>query len=215
MADAVLITRSLDRPGFFPFADLVAPLHEAACKRWGIHYWVNREDFAGYDPMRGSWEKILLVRDALGQGYEYVFWIDPDAYWYDAGVDLRDALAGGVQIGAVQHGPIPNTNVPRHLNVGALYFRNTPLVRTFVQEWLDGYDVYSKRPWLEQGYFNELAQSPKYAGLVQRIDDRWNSTFLVNDAPNPVVKAFHSGLSARDKYNQMRASILKRGAIGD
>jgi hypothetical protein len=152
----------------------------------------------------GAWEKIYWVRQAFSYGYQFVAWLDADSLIVDMKADLRDALKGGVQIGACQH-PGP----PVHLNVGVMYFANTQAVNDFITEWLNHMND-PVRGWAEQGWFNELSQGEKHKGVVGRIDDIWNATYHAGtNRPNSVVLGFHgpAAIGPLARFQAMQSAL--------
>ena len=151
--------------------------------------------------LRGAWHKIYMLRQALADGYEYAFWIDNDAAIWDFGTDLRSAFIDKQgSIGACIHDA---NGIPRHLNVGVLFVRNTPEAVQFLDEWLAEYpgDV----QWMEQGSFNKLAE--KYTDVVFQMDDKFNATVNVNMVANPVIYAWHGVNPWEVRYDAMKEAL--------
>lgn len=211
--DALLLQyTSNGTPDFVPMCELTHALHETYAAKWNMEYRWVRQDIPGLERMEdGGWAKVRLILDALNEGYQYVFWVDADAYIYDDTTDLRTAFGKGVipspDILACQHNPLIGSNIPVHLNVGVLFVRNTARSQDFLTSWMRSFEQYKTHQWREQGCFNDMAHNPQFQGIVGRMDDQWNSTLLVNDAKHPVIKAFHSGLPAYLKVNQIKASV--------
>jgi hypothetical protein len=156
----------------------------------------------------GAWAKIDLMKMAFEQGYEYVFWIDADAAIVDFNTDLRDAVKD-IDIGACAHDPakseyLKSLNVPKHVNVGVMYLRNTENAKKFVDEWLASYPGIPR--WAEQGSFNLLME--KYPDIVTVIDDKWNATVNVNMVEKPVVKGYHGVMPLINRFGLMRVDCI-------
>jgi len=150
----------------------------------------------------GSWAKVGLIKEYLAKGYEYVFWIDADAAIEDFDTDLRDAVKD-VQWGACEHDPdkseyLRSLKVPKHINVGVMYIKNTKDTKRFVDAWIKCYP--GEPGWAEQGSFNKLIT--EMPGIVKKIDDKWNATLRVNEVEKPVVRGFH-GLPYPERYKEM------------
>jgi hypothetical protein len=180
MNNAVLIQNCTPYPGV-EMMELTKSRHEAYCNKWNIdfHYFIG--DILKRDIMKGSWDKIEIMRQMLEKGYQYVFFIDPDCIIYDGETDMREAVVKN-KIGACWH-RIPQLN---HWNIGALYIDNCPETRAFITEWLTHYPP--KDGWAEQGEFNRMARQNK---TVVTISDRWNATWDVSMVPDAVILAFH------------------------
>ena len=182
MNNAVLIQQIYPNTPGVAMLELTRAHHKAYCDKWHMDYWCKFENpQEEFDPLKGSWGKIELIRCALDEGYEYVFWLDADTLIVDFETDLRDAVQCN-KIGACWH-RIPQMN---HWNVGALYLDNEYATRTFINEWRKTYP--GSPQWMEQGEFNRLARENR---TVVTLSDKWNATLDVNIVPDAVVLGFH------------------------
>lgn len=187
------------RPEYRALLDLTEERHRAYAERHGLCY----ERFDGtYTSLTGHWDSIVLMRDILANGeVDWLFWLDADAL---AIGDTDPRTAVETSIGMVRH-PGP----PEHWNCGVLFLRNGRDVR----RWLD--EVWARRPgvypWYQQREMNELLQEPRWGGLVSRLDDRWNSTWEVNESPTPEIVAWHNGRSPGEKLAAMRSYLERCG----
>jgi len=148
-----------------------------------------------------GWDKLMVIRQALQAGFEHVFWIDADAAVV-GDEDLRDALTSGT-LGMVQH-PGP----PVHFNCGVMMMKNTPGLELFLEKALSFCP--GVPPWWEQQVMIDLIASEKWFDF-ERLDDRWNSTFTVNESPCPVVMGWHGAGDVFKKAALMRCAL---GGVG-
>jgi len=194
----LLIQGAHSMPMFIDMNRLTYQRHMAYCASHGFDYW----HFLGHPcPERedGGWDKVYYLRQALAQSYEFIVWLDTDtAIVTDA--DLSEALTPEQHIGGCVHDA---NGIDRHINVGALYLRNTEQTRQFVENWWNSYP--GPKQWFEQGAFNELAK--QCPGVVSEIDDKWNSTVNVNEAPQSWVKAWHGVQPAGLRLQMMREHL--------
>jgi len=184
--------------------------HMAYARSHSMDYWSFTGGFqVGRPAESGAWAKIELMRLALNQGYEYIFWIDADAAIMDFETDLRDSVKD-IDIGACAHNPeksafLKQLKIAKHINVGVMYLRNTEKTKQFIEDW---YNSYPGEPrWAEQGSFNKLME--KYPDVVKEIDDKWNSTVNVNEVQKPVVKGYHGVSPVINRFNLMRADCIE------
>lgn len=194
---------------FYDMLRLALPRHSAYARAHNMDYWAIMSDVHP-EMTRGAWPKIWLLRDALEAGYQYAAYLDTDAVVWNMDCDLRDALPGDKAIGAARHDPakseyLRQMRVPAHHNVGALYVRNTPGARAFLQAWLDSYPGHQR--WMEQGSFNELCERAEFAPIVAAVDDTWNSTVNVNLLPNPNVMAWHGVMPPGRRLDMIRQAL--------
>jgi hypothetical protein len=172
--------------------ELTAARHADYCARHGICYWpvlgdVQRE-------RSPHWNKITLIKHALAEGFERVVWLDADTLILRFDEDIRTAINGGPPLALAQH-PVPDLDGnPTHFNSGVIIARNGARAREFFDAvWTAG--PLWKHPWHEQGRVHDVLK--RFPDMVQRLDDRWNSTVNVTDVPNPIIKAWHgSGTKA-------------------
>jgi hypothetical protein len=206
MSRAVLIQQA---SGFHaPMLELVASRHAAYCARHGITYWpVLGEAQFSRTP---HWNKVVLIRHALDMGFDTVAWLDADTLIVRDEEDFRTAIhPHGGPIALARHPPGGDGLLLEHWNTGVMFLRNTPQVREFFRAvWELG--PFGENPTYEQARINDLLQ--QFPTLVQRLDDRWNSTEGVNEAPNPIIKAWHGqGVGALQSIYQE----LKIHSVGD
>lgn len=213
--DAVLIQHVYTQTNMFgnAFIDMLKLTilrHMTYASGHKMDYWAFQGGLEKEHKMEaGAWAKIDLVKMALEQGYEYIFWVDADAVIMDFETDLRDAIKDH-DIGACVHDPaksdfLKQLGVKRHINVGVMYFRNTDKTRKFIDEWLGTYPGIPR--WAEQGSFNNLLI--KYPDTVIELDDKWNATVQVNMVEKPVVKGYHGITPSINRFNMMRADCIE------
>lgn len=194
--NAVLIQQAYPSQGFDEMIELTRKRNEEYCKRWGFDYQVHIDNVVPeWDIKNGGWAKVELIRRAL-EKYEFVVWLDADAMIYDLDTDLREACQ---DIGVCWH-RIPQLN---HWNVGVMYFKASPEVIDFVNQWIGKYPG-AKDGWFEQGEFNRLAMKSK---VVHTLSDRWNATINVNMVPDAVVLGFHGCGNAKQRLAFMEDAL--------
>ena len=171
--------------------ELSAARHAAYCARHGFNYWALLGDVQF--ERAPHWNKITLVRHALALGFDIVAWLDADTLIVRDDEDLRATLDGGAPLAlALNPGEgLPGTTT--HWNTGVMFLRNTPRTRAFFDAvWQAG--PIEGDSWHEQARIHTVL--PEFPDLVQRLDDRWNSTPDVNEVANPVIMAWHGEGSA-------------------
>jgi len=212
--DAIIIQQVYSRSDYANMLRLSSPRHLDYALRHKMDYQCLMSDVLrdhphapwknGFPSPNGAWTKIVLIRDALAIGYEYVIWIDADALIYDMKADLRDAYKEFEHIGACQH-PGP----PVHLNVGVAFYRNTEPTKTFINTWFGSYGRTDLGQWLEQGVFNRLMQE---TGTVKRISDKWNATEMAGtNVPDAIIKGYHGpgNYTPLMRFQAMQADLAK------
>jgi len=203
MTDTVLIQQATG--DCVTMLELAAGRHAAYCARHGITYWPVLGDVQFSRPPH--WNKIVLIQHALALGFATVAWLDADTLIVRDQEDFRTALdpAGG-PLAMSLHPANHSSGAPEHWNSGVMFLRNTPRVREFFQAVWDAGPL-GPHCWHEQARMLDLL--PRFPGLVQRLDDRWNATETVTEVPDPIIKAWHgAGLEA---LNPMHHELKKLG----
>ncbi len=188
--------------------DLTREHHTAYAKRHNMDY-VGRlgRQAPGRAP---TWDKIALIRAALSKGtYKHIFWLDADTVIADVAKDMRRALPDGRWLGMVRHHD-PVAKSLAWLNAGAIYLRATPLCRVFIDEVWDAWPV--NHPWEDNmSIVMVLANEPDRWPGVAVLPDEWNSTRLMNEVRDPVVKAWHGYGSVAARRHVMTAELANMG----
>jgi|WetSurMetagenome_2_1015567.scaffolds.fasta_scaffold106020_2 hypothetical protein len=202
--NAVLIQGAHTQPVFTDMLRMSNSRHAAYCLSHKMDYWCN---YGNPCPDRndGAWDKVYWVKQALQLHYDTVIWMDSDAVVNNFDCDLRDAIPDG--IGAVCHDPdkskhLSSRGIMKHNNVGVMYFKNSPIVKEFVNEWWDAYP--GAEGWFEQGTFNDMIKTDKYKDIFHTVDDTWNSTVSVNWVDNPNVIGWHGTFPWARRVSMMR-----------
>ena len=135
-----------------------------------------------------NWAKLPIIQAWLTQ-YDYIFYLDADALIVDVTVDLREAFQGsGAGILVCRHG------TTAMYNTGVVFFHKVDGLDTLMDAWL------AENPemippghvrWDEQEILNNMMSDERFLGMIQQMDDRWNSTFRTNESPHPVISAWH------------------------
>lgn len=159
----------------------------AYCQKYNMDYFACYSNIRDdWDWRLGGWAKLVLIRDALNNGYQYVIWLDADSLIADLNTDLRDGCPE-FGVGMVHHNPI----VRPVYNVGVMYFTNSERVRQFVNDWI-GWFPGPVNGWHEQAMLSLLSVAVPYLGLVVPLENKWNSCVKgLTHVDNAVVEGFH------------------------
>lgn len=194
MNDAILIQMAYRNQGLEPCLRMVNERHTRYCNQHKMTYQscVIEPEI----PHVGCWEKIELIAEALGvrNNYQYVIWMDVDAWIVDMERDLREACPPD-GIGAVV---LDRPFI--HWNAGVLYFGNGRHVRHFVDNWVPAPKRY---PQHEQFALNEYGRE-----LITTLPSEWNMTWKwCRDEVEPVVYALHGCNPVEQRVEMMQMFI--------
>jgi len=186
------------RTEYTPLLDLTEPLHRAYAERHGLSY--MRFDGPYAVEWTGHWDAIWLLDRLLACAWvDRVFWLDADTL-ITGDEDLRAALGG--RLAMCRH-PGP----PPHWNCGVLFLRNGPRMREWIHEiWRRGPGEW---PWYQQQIMNDLLAEERWNEMVERLDDRWNSTYRVTAVDEAVIRAWHGVLGPDAKLARMQAHLAE------
>lgn len=169
--------------------------------------------FPGFESVsirHAAWDKVHHARMALRVGYRYVFVLDADTIVVDLSADPREALRPGSQLGMVFVSGIPYLDKSQgHWQSGALYIHTGAEVREFLaQVWKRSEGRPDVDCWHEQATINELLLGRDYP-WVERLPDRWNSTWCMNPCDNAIVLGFHG--THANKADLLSSAIAAAG----
>jgi hypothetical protein len=200
--DTVLLQHVYSNSDHARLIALTAPRTIRYCLANRIDYRLVIGEVDGDNHGGGHWANIFLMREYMRMGYSNIVYLDADTMIADMGTDLRKAISPGM-IGAVWHNLQRGSNDFSHFNAGAFYISNTERTRAFVDSWLSAYpgDLAGWPAVYEQGAFITLG---KQAGIINRLDNRWNAEEGVSPSTIPVVLGFHG---FPDLYNNMSKTL--------
>lgn len=187
---------------FLPLLDFNAAHWGRYAAIWSMDYWSLRHDL----PHRHHhhWDRIELLNHSFNMGYELVVWADVDTIPVRFDEDIRTVLTSGT-VGMCWH-EIPFYKWSGHYNVGLFCVRQTLQTRALIDA---AWQLAPLEPWHEQGAFNLLLrEDPRFIHLLQRLDNRWNSTHRAgNEVPDPIVRAWHGTGDAAWRLAQMKEAV--------
>jgi hypothetical protein len=181
--------------------DVSEQRHRAYAERHDLIYQVHNG--AVHPDWSGHWDAIPLLLELMAdKATRWIFWLDADTLIMDD-ADLRKALPKSAKLGMCRH-PGP----PEHWNCGVMFVRNLKRTRAWLAEILSrGPGVY---PWYQQAIMNELLDTPAWAGLCTQLDDRWNSTVVLNGPQDCHIMAWHADGGPDYRARNMIAALQDR-----
>ena len=168
------------------FVDLqkqTSPHHQEYCNNHGYNYLVHYGRVQNrFGPM---WDKVLLISDALKYS-EMVVWMDTDSLIVNQTMELEFAFQDVQHIGHCKHGEKWKDNF-WHYNCGVGFYRKNDSVFEFLNRvWERG--IVPHPTWQVQATMLEINDELR---LMNRLDDKWNSTIGTNESTDPVIQSWH------------------------
>jgi hypothetical protein len=193
--------------------------HTKYCAEHGFDYIVQGGPVAnfGEQPLIG-WAKIAMMQKLCMQGYEYIVYLDADAYIADTDVELRAACLKPITM-VRWWDKQSQENALSHLQGGVIYVHSLPpsvnqmnaysILSTLLQEAKYYIDMYpGMRGWYEQGLINQLAQHPWFKDFFGEVPIEFNwGVHSHVECDRPVIMAFHGVRPMDVLYNTMKESI--------
>lgn len=182
--------------------DLTQPIHQQYCDFHGITYLVNRGRFTipeyKHENREPNWDKIPLL--ALGiTAFDYVIWLDADTLIVDHRIDLYDSMQydniEGLRMAVHNSDGFMGWD-GWHYNTGVMLFGvPTEELKNMFLTFLE--NAYKHGPgisqkgfmWQDQAGILREIQNGSYP--VNLMTNMLNSTEEVNEAKNPIIKAWH------------------------
>lgn len=140
------------------YAEINYSINQRYCKKYGIDLILehNREYIDGRHP---SWEKLPLILKNIDK-YEYVIWIDADAFFYDDAPNIIDLIEKYKEANII----FSNDLGDYRTNCGVLIIKNTEYSKNFIDFWAYDKDYFDRNPYpvyWEQGVMIQLYEDNK------------------------------------------------------
>lgn len=187
-------------PEYKPLLDLTERRHRLYAARHGMKY--MRFDGVIMPTWHPYWNPVFLWLMLLMQNDVAGVWhIDADALIV-GDEDMRYAVEAG------RVGLFWQTRPQAHWNIGVTFLRNSAQVRSFLRATIARGP--GGPPWHCQQIMNDLLTEPEWDGLVQNVDDRWNSIRIYTEVADPQIVAWH-GTVPEMKHDAMLEYMKENG----
>jgi len=172
-----------------------------------------------------AWHRVQWIPKLLGDGFDYVLWIDADAVFRRFDVDIRSVIDGKSDLYMVQHSsPVAHTSL--FPNTGVMLVRNSTWCRElFAKLWsMEGYLTH--RLWENAalckllGYNCLLGEGPDsfnhdLLSHISWLPTDWNHIPSICIGGEPIIRHY-AGFSDEARRREipveaLRASFIARG----
>lgn len=198
--------------------------HVEYCAKHGFDYHIHGGPVRDYGewPWIG-WAKIALMQKFCLQGYEYIVYLDADAYIADMKTDLRVACVKAINMARWWK----HSESLSHLQGGVIYVHSVPpqvnpanaytIISTLLQEAKYYVDKFpGLRGWFEQGQMNELSKHEWFKDYFGEVPMEFNwGEKSDEECEHPIVKAFHGTRPMDVLYEEMKESIKSEKRRGN
>lgn len=146
------------------YGEINYKINKKYCDKYGIDLIVSHEKI--YANRHPSYEKLPLILKYIDQ-YDYLVWIDADAYFYKESEDIRNIINSHPDkqfIFSRDYKNWLNCIIP-NVNLGIFIVKSTEYTKQFINFWAYDEESYNKNPGLsfwEQGVLTKLFNDNKY-----------------------------------------------------
>ena len=137
--------------GIREYADYAKRINEEYCRKHGIDLIYGSRKY--YKDRKSYWEKVPFVYSVM-DSYDYVIWIDADAFFYKDSVNILDLIQEISKdkdfIFSMDYNP---QNI-YDINTGVFIVKCTPYAKVIMNEWANNQMLVDTSPypdWPEQG----------------------------------------------------------------
>ena len=134
------------------YADINLQINREYCKKYNIDLISSNEKT--YKNRHASWEKLPLILKYIRQ-YDYILWIDADAFFYKDAKDIRDIIQENINKPFIFSNDKGNSNI----NCGIFIVKNTEYSIKFLEKWAYDEHLYRENScagWWEQGVLIDM-----------------------------------------------------------
>jgi hypothetical protein len=129
------------------YGDLTFQINQLYCLKHGLDLICSHE--TAYQNRHPAWERLPLLLKHL-PNYDYLVWIDADAFFYFHSTSIIDMIKTTPQTDFIFSRDIGNGNI----NTGIFVVKNTDYSYMFLSKWAYDEELYNTNPypkWWDQG----------------------------------------------------------------
>jgi mannan polymerase II complex MNN10 subunit len=117
----------------YSYSKLAVQINSLYAKKHGYDFKVFEKEMTDRAP---QWVKVSVVRDLLeGDMYDYVFWIDADAFFNKQDKTLESIIELDPEKDFIICDDSPNSGNSNTVNTGTFLIKNTDWSKRFLSEW--------------------------------------------------------------------------------
>ena len=185
------------------YADLNYKINKLYCEKYNLK--ITFSDEKKYTNRHAAWERLPLLLANISN-FDYLIWIDADAFFYNDANNITDILYKNKDVNFIFSNDLGNNNV----NSGFFIVKNSPYSRDFLTKWAYDDELYNSNPhpyWWDQGVLIDMFNN-------NILDIRQNSIQLEYG----VLQHFHEHDKLPDtfvyhlagRYNDVRYEVTKK-----
>ena len=129
------------------YGDINYKINKLYCDKYNLKIILSREK--KYSNRHSAWERLPLMLDNITK-FDYLIWIDADAFFYNDAPNIIDFINTNKNINFIFSNDFGNRNI----NTGIFIVKNSQYSIDFLSKWAYDEELYKNNPypqWWDQG----------------------------------------------------------------
>jgi len=129
------------------YGELNYKINKKYCEKYNLD--IILSNTKKYNNRHSAWERLPLILEHISK-YDYLIWIDADAFFYNDANNIIDVINKNTNVNFIFSKDIGNNNI----NSGIFIVKNSQYSIDFLTKWAYDEDLYKNNPvpcWWDQG----------------------------------------------------------------
>lgn len=134
------------------YSDINFQINKLYCEKYNLNLLVSHKKI--YKDRHSAWERLPLILEHI-KNYEYVIWIDADAFFYIDSDNIKDIIEANPDKNFI----FSNDRRNDHVNSGFFIVKNCEYCINFLNKWAYDKELYKNNPhkeWWDQGVLIDM-----------------------------------------------------------
>lgn len=192
------------------YGDLTSKINKKYCDKHNFDYIVSHTPT--YKNRHPAWENLPLILKHI-ENYDYVVWIDADAFFYIDSPNIEDIIQSHLDTDFIFSRDLPNKEPPLgEINTGIFIVKNTYYSIKFLKSWAYNEDLFQnckmKYRW-DQGVLNDMIRDNVMSIREHMIDCHYGllQHFFREELDNMIPKPYIYHMAGRRACNKEHERI--------
>ena len=138
------------------YGDINYKINKLYCEKYNLDLILSKEKT--YKDRHSAYERLPLILKHI-ENYDYVIWIDADAFFYIDSKNIIDIIKNNLDNNKDKNFIFSNDITNTNINTGFFIVKNTKYSIDFINKWAYDEDLYNDNPyklWWDQGILNNM-----------------------------------------------------------
>ena len=138
------------------YADINYKINKLYCDKYNLNLILSKDKT--YTNRHSAYERLPLILKHI-EKYDYVIWIDADAFFYIDSKNITDIIKTDLDTNINKNFIFSNDITNTNINTGFFIVKNTKYSIDFINKWAYDDDLYNNNPyklWWDQGILNDM-----------------------------------------------------------